>query len=116
MQSPGQVYAWPMGMYPTGDKVRMSLSITLLSGLFIAAVVVTSLVPSVSVLGALLLVSAVVLAWKLLMIWIPPAERRRRASGPPGNPSGDRFPRRPLPPTPSLAADRPEPDRDGLRS
>lgn len=112
----GQAYAWSMGMYSTGDKLRMSLWILLLRVLFVVAVLVTSLVSGASVFGALLLVSCSLLAWRLVMIWTPPAEHRRRASGPPGHPSGDRFPRRPLSPSPSLPADRPEPGSCGLPS
>ncbi len=115
LRSSGLLYPWMMGMYSTGDKLRMSGWAVLLRGLFVAAVVGVSVIPGVSVLGAVIVVSSLLVGWSLLMIWFPPAERRR-ASGPGGNPSGDRFPRRPLPPNPSLWIERPEPDSLGLHS
>lgn len=94
-----------MARYTFGDKMRMSLWTVLVRVVFVAAVLGASLIPGVTVVGALLLVTLLLVMLTLLQIWVPPAPQRRRVSGPPGRPSGDRFPRRPLPFRPSLAAE-----------
>lgn len=88
--------------------MRMSALTLVLRSAFVVAVAGASLLPGLNVLGALVLISLVLAAWTLLQIWFP-ADRRRRASGPPGTFSGDRFPRRPLPSHPSASMEIPEP-------
>ena len=98
-----------MDPYSLGCKLYMSLSIVLMRVVFVAAVIGVSLIPGVTTLGALLLllllVASLLAMLTLLPIWSPPAEQRRRSSGPSGRPSGDRFPLRPLPFGSPLAAE-----------
>lgn len=94
-----------MGPSTVGDKFRMSAWTLLVRAGFVAAVLLIALLPGFSVAGSLIAVSAAISAWTLVAIWFP-ADRRRRASGPPGAMSGDREPRRPLPSAPSTAVSR----------
>lgn len=98
-------------MYPysTGDKVKLSATILVTRALFVAAVLVVSLLPGVSLLVALVIVAASAAAYSVVPVWLPASRRRRRAGGAPMEPSGDRFPRRPLPFRPSMGAERPLP-------
>lgn len=96
-----------MRLSSTSDKLRMTVWVLLGKSLFVAAVLGASLIPGINVLGALLIVSASVVLYSVLVIWVPSAEQaggRRR--GMPGQSGGDRFPRSPLPSGPSMAAQR----------
>lgn len=94
---------------PTSVKLSMSAWTVLFAVVAVLAVLVVSWLPGVSVLGALIVVTAIRLMFSLGSIW---AYRRRRhpRSGGPEEPSGDRSPRRPLPSMPSLLRQRPLPD------
>lgn len=77
---------------------------------FVAAVLLLSLVPGVSVLAALVVVSLLLFAFSALQtIMIPTRLERSGPGSSPGGAAGDRYPRRPRPSRPAGTVERPLP-------
>ncbi len=100
----GQIH-WTLSM-----KLHMSAWTVLMATAAIVAVLLISWLPGVSVLQALVGLTMLRVAFALAAIWDPRRGRQPGRSGPPGQASGDRFPRRPWPPVPSLSQRLPLPD------
>jgi hypothetical protein len=94
---------------PTPLKVTMSAWTVLFAVATVGAVVVLSLILGISTLLALLVVTAIRTAFALASIWVPQQHRVPRGNGPADASSGDRFPRRPRPSSPSRVDRRPLP-------
>ncbi len=94
------------------DRVKIFAWATLRRAAFVASVLAVSLVPGVSTLGAVVIVSVGLLLWTAVGL-VFPANRRVRQSGG-GNPprrglGGDRSPLEPHPFNPAGAMERPIP-------
>lgn len=87
----------------------MSAWIVAMRALFVAAVVGLAWATGLSTVISLVIASSALVLVALASIWLPPARRIRATGRGPGDPSGDRFPRRPLPFVPTIAAEEPIP-------
>ncbi len=106
----GVFYSEGVHQFSKADRVKMiAWALALRAGL-VAAVIIVALLPSVSTLMALLIVSAVLFLKTAVQIMFPAVRRERPTSRRPrGGLAGDRFPRRPLPWRPSGSVKRPLP-------
>lgn len=74
---------------------------------WVAAVVALALLSGFSILASLVIVSSVVFFVSSVDLW---TAGKRGDVRPPGDPAGDRFPRRPLPFRPTTTVKRPLPE------